>query len=282
MGEANPVADLASLVGRSFIQRRDAIAQQLGEGDSPNLPCGAYRPVRTRVSRQEYQAGIKGDLVGWTKSHIEDHISGQMTYGHYVLDLESNCRLLAFDCDFEKIYPFKGKDLKVREIFGTEHPAAIAMNESIRCVADALAFKLKASFPQLRVCCSFSGSKGIHVYGLFSEEVPGRVAKAMALDVISSMVSFERGKAGDRDTDKESNSDIFWRPYRDDLPIQIEVFPKQEEVSAGGFGNLLGLPLGYNKKTRRAKFFYDPHSDPRTITPMHSETAIIQGLQLTP
>lgn len=274
--------DLAKLVGASFIQRRDAIALQMPEGkdrDGKKLKAGRYKPWRERVSSAEWKAGNKGELYHWKLDHIKQHLQGEISLGHYQLDMDSKCRVVAYDCDFENEYEWKGKTLAPREIFGTDHPAAVAMNQSIRCVADTLAYRLKKTHPRLRVCTSFSGSKGIHVYGLFPEPVPAAIARHISVGTIAGSGAFEKGKASDRGKPC-GGSDTWWRPFRGDLSIGIEVFPKQGEVSAGGFGNLLGLPLGYNLKTRQPKYFYDPTSDPSTLDPIDPTTAITQGLQV--
>lgn len=264
--------DLASLVGRSFIQRLDAVAIARRQG--------GYKPHRTPVTSAQWRDGDKGDLIPWTKALLQEHLDGRESLGHYVLDLDSKCRILAFDVDLDEDFIFEGRPYKVKETFGTEHPAAVAMNIAVRSVADVLAWTLKRRYPQLRVCCSFSGSKGIHVYGLFSEPISGMTAKGMALDVLKSKpLLFERGKSAKR-AEPVGGSDIFWRPTREDSSITIEVFPKQEEVSEGGFGNLLLLPLGINKKTNKMKFFYDPHTEADTLTPIDPEWAITEGFEI--
>jgi len=46
----------------------------------------------------------------------------------------------------------------------------------------------------------------------------------------------------------------------------VELFPKQERVSEDRFGNLVKLPLGFNRKAKRWSTFLDPH----TLVPIDS------------
>ena len=261
-------SELARLLGARFIQRRDVKTRQWGHGEHAKIPVGGYSPVRARPVGQWSETN-KGEHIPWKRSDIIDHLEGHKTYGHYLVDPEGMTRVVAFDVDFDKEFPFEGQILKPREVFGTDHPGAIAMNEAVRCLADALAYRLKWKYPRLTVCTSFSGSKGIHVYGLFAEPTFASTARGTGISVIASMVSLEPSRLG-------------YKPIRESLPLEVEVFPKQEKVGRGGYGNLMRLPLGIHKKTEGPSYFYDPTSDPTTIEPMDPTLAITEGLTLTP
>jgi len=65
-----------------------------------------------------------------------------------------------------------------------------------------------------------SGSKGIHVWLFLSEPLPARQVRAWV----------------------EGTFLPYWRAVQPNTPI--EVFPKQDTVEPGGYGNLVKLPLG--------------------------------------
>ena len=80
--------DLAVLYAKRFIQRRDVKAVQFASG--------AYSP-----DRELNNLGAHAPL-GFQMSHLEAHIEGTRTYGHYLLDQEDTCRMFAFDLDLEQ------------------------------------------------------------------------------------------------------------------------------------------------------------------------------------
>lgn len=235
-------AILAKLVAKRFVQRRDLKAKQSADG--------AYRPIRHRFTGRD--VGI--------------HLAGKATYGHYVVDLEGFCRVLAFDIDFDKAFTWRDQELNPREIFGTDHPARTALNREIRQLADGLAFRLKRHYPHLIVSTAFSGSKGIHVYGSFPSVTSAAVAREIAIDILNSYGCFvlHQGKN-------------FYKHEYLAQAITLEIYPKQESVG-DGFGNLLRLPLGVNQKTQRRGFFYDPRSEIDELRPADSLNALEFGL----
>lgn len=232
----------ANLLYQRFVQRRDVKAVQ--------EPSGAYHPVRSRFTLRDFQY----------------HLDGATTYGHYLVDQEGKCRVTAFDIDFDEEYSWRGQILNPRKIFGTDHPAHPDMVATIRSIADGLAFRLERMYPDLTVMTAFSGSKGIHVYGAFQSPTTATAARGIAVDVLDSYGCFElaRGKN-------------FYTHSLRDVPITIEIFPKQEKVNKGGFGNLLKLPLGVNQKSSRRAFFYNPRDPLSHLNPYNSFDALQYG-----
>lgn len=53
--------------------------------------------------------------------------------------------------------------------------------------------------------------------------------------------------------------------------FEIEVFPKQDKISEDGFGNLLRVPYGFNKKSKDRTFFIDEETLLSEITPASFE-----------
>ena len=233
---------LAKLLARRFIQRRDTKAVQEA--------TGAYHPVKSR----------------FTVRDLGLHLDGHVTYGHYVLDQAARCRVLAFDIDFEEIFHWGERELKPREVFGTDHPARREMNQRARSLADGLAWCLKRMYPNLIVLTAFSGSKGLHVYGCYPRPTTAQAAREHALDVLGHFGCFELAKGKN-----------FYRHSLREEPLTIEVFPKQTSTNAKGFGNLLKLPLGINRKTGRRAFFYSPNSHIEVLQPCDPLPALLYG-----
>lgn len=74
-----------------------------------------------------------------------------------------------------------------------------------------------------------SGGKGFHIWCFFDERVPARQARYWAAPVKEA---YDRARAEGLNK---------WPA--------LEVFPKQDEVPEGGFGNLVKLPLGVHAKS---------------------------------
>lgn len=233
---------LSKLLANRMIQRRDVKALQASSG--------AYRPVRSPFTMRDL--GL--------------HLAGSTTYGHYLVDHDGHCRMLAFDIDFDDSFSWRDKELNPREVFGTDHPARRTMNKTIRAMADGLAWRLKRTMPDLIVSTAFSGSKGLHVYGCFTRPTTADAARDIATDVLDGFGCFEATRGSN-----------FYRHTNRDIPLTIETFPKQEKISRDGFGNLLKLPLGTNRKTGRRAFFYDVRSPIQELTPYDSVAALLYG-----
>jgi hypothetical protein len=236
------VNELAS----KFIQRSDVKAVQQSNG--------IYTPDRTKFTRQD----------------LEDHIAGKKSYGHYMINPEGNCKLFAFDIDLAKswlfISPHSGGTTKPPEETWTPDgvlpfsPRTIFADPSnvhrkrliveLRSVAEGLAARAQRTL-DIPVAISFSGSKGLHVYG-FTGSSPAFAIREAAMEIIKSFEVFE-----------PIRGDNFYRHTNDPqwgFPnIEIEVFPKQGSLEGKDLGNLMRLPLGRNKKGGEA-FFVDPNA----------------------
>lgn len=280
---------LAELIAKRFIARRDAKAIQGSDG--------AYRPIKTPFQMS--------DLV--------DHIEGRKTYGHYLLDSENQCKFFAFDCDLvtgdcekktrENPNPaccmaghgnwvqqadlsqipadaFTGPDaehwfannsfihsVRPRDAWqDRSHPGRSWFKFQMRSLAELFSSAIHRQLG-IEVLCSYSGHKGFHVYGLTGLMPAAEVREAAKL-ILASTGRFETAKGdnfyADTSTDWHDNYSNF----------SIEVFPKQDTVEPGHFGNLLRLPLGRNQKSSDPTFLLDqrgphidliPHADPAAL-----------------
>lgn len=91
----------------------------------------------------------------------------------------------------------------------------------------------------------FSGNKGTHVWLFFDEPVPAeKVRRWVAADFMPHWVKMAEEKG--------------W-------PEAIEVFPKQDTVPVGGFGNLIKIPLGVHAKSGARSEIVGYHDWPTSV-----------------
>lgn len=241
--------DLAVLLGKRFIQRRDVKSEQGSDG-------GWYTKEQP-----------------WKMSDIRAHIEGQRTYGHYLLDQNSLTKIFVYDLDLVKEgYTITltedeilngGQPCNPREVFLDEsNPGREWLVIQLRCMAEALAMKIvRMTDGEVPVAISFSGSKGLHVYGMLPDPIPAAEARLLALGILDSFHCFEpvRGKN-------------FFRHTRGAYEnLEVEVYPKQDNLDDQRLGNLVALPLGIHRKTGNQRFFVDcrtPYSVLKPLDPM--------------
>ena len=215
--------ELAKLLGDRFLERRDVKAVQHSSG--------IYTPDRTPFSW--------GDL----RAHLE----GTKSFGHYLVSPEDKARVFAFDIDLVKALPegHDGPDFSPREHFA--NPNSLFRKRLIvdlMCLAEGLARRTQQLFG-IPVAMSFSGTKGVHVYGWTGSENAGEVRGA-AHDVLKSYDEFEAVRG-----------DNFFA-HSQYPTCEVEVFPKQSSLEGKDLGNLMRLALGTNKKSKLRSFFLQP------------------------
>ncbi len=283
--------EMAILIAKKFIQRRDVKAKQMGNG--------GYFPVTNCPGGDcTHEDDVR---LPFTMADINDHLNKQKTFGHYLLDMEDKCKLFAFDVDLEQNRPptpgepegFTGTWCELPDINSlsddatdNDYQAAVKYHSfdareawldrgnpgrgwlkyQLRVMAEKLSRTIKEEF-DLPVACAYSGSKGIHVYG-FTGTVPAREAREAAELVLNLLGEFElyRGSNFFRTIDQT--------PLKGFPNLSIEVFPKQVTLDGKDLGNLMRLPLGRNMKTQDPTFFLDqrapmgqlvPHPDPVSL-----------------
>jgi hypothetical protein len=258
--------ELITLISRRFIQRRDVKAQQSSNG--------IWTPVR------EGQPSVD---VPWRKSDLVAHLAGEKSFGHYMLDTDSNCKLFAFDLDLTKTghwiespTPPWDQDSaydgdKIREFNPREawldrgHPARPFLKYQMRMLSNQLAMAIK-DLLDIPCAMTFTGYKGVHVYG-FTGSVPAKDARDAATIVLDSLGCWEpsRGKAFYSHT-STTPSDCYEN-------FSLEVFPKQDTLDGKDYGNLMRLPLGRNLKApNNPTFFIDSSAAYNELRP-HPEPA---------
>lgn len=238
--------ELAALFAKRFIQRRDVKAIQ--------FDGGAYSP--DRKLEELNRLGNYGP-VGFQMHHLHQHLTGQATYGHYLLDEADMVRCFALDIDLRKNNDeFQGY-YPAEESMYSEEPALVPMNPREDWLNRAhpgrwwtktqfgmLARKLTATIQKelgIGTAAAYSGNKGIHVYG-FTGPMPAAQARAAAhyaIEVSDDWV-LERGQH------------IYQYKLQDPMMgypnVNLEVYPKQDSLADKDLGNLLRLPLGVNRK----------------------------------
>lgn len=253
---ADSTDSLANLIAKRFIQRTDVKAQQFPD---------KYNPVRTP----------------WTRTDLRAHLSGDRTYGHYLLDKEDNCKLFAFDLDFEKEGSWcKLNDAQDEWLMGDycnpreawkdrSHPGRPWFKYQLRHMAEMLSSEIVKQL-DIPVACAYSGNKGVHVYG-FTGSIPAAHAREAGKIVLASLGCFEAEKGASRFIHKDEGVIDGFRN------ITIELFPKQDSLEGKDLGNLLRLPLGVNRRNPSdPTFFLDQTTAHNQLTPHTDPAALLE------
>jgi hypothetical protein len=253
--------ELAKLLAQKFIQRGDAKAVQTARG---------YMPDRD----------ADDTLRPWTMQAVKDHLAGVKTYGNYMLDAESKCKFFCFDLDLKKYgwyYEGEGDETitsgNPREEWKNRlSPARPHLKKALRHLGETLAMVISKDL-ELPTAMTYSGNKGIHVYGFTGPAAAAEVREAAQLTV-------DLLDVGDNTWDKDSTGLTYrthtWGAEYFDS-ISIEVYPKQDKVETERFGNLLRMPLGRNLKSNDPTFFVDQRAPHDTLMPHPDPVGLLKS-----
>lgn len=263
--------ELATLIAKRFISRRDVKAKQLTNGEYVvDTDWPAQDPTR----------------LPWRMRDILAHLAGEKTYGHYLLNTDDSTKLFAFDIDLapEGFWPefpefasvsdaITDDEIKIKTVIhqvalrevwlDRKHPARPWLKYQMRMLSGMLSSTIKESLG-LECAVAYTGAKGVHVYG-FTGPVPATVARDGALLVLEELGCFAPSRG--QNFYKHENDD----PVDGYSNFTIEVFPKQDSLDGKDLGNLMRLPLGRNLKSSDPTFFVDltrpmadlqPHNNP--------------------
>ena len=262
---------LAKFIAKNMIARTDVKASQLPRGQ------GAY---------------VRNDSK-WTMTDLMAHVKGEETYGHYLLDQDSNVKIIAFDIDLAQTgwyVPFSPEDLlryiedpdlmndeqfiefNPREAWADrKHPARPWLKHQMRELADRFASAMQVS--GIKTFATYSGSKGVHVYGILGERTPAADARILAhgiMDFVASDLVYQtiHNVGGTQVIEYHeyevaaSKGKSFYylkcdtaSRYRSFDNFSIEVFPKQDHIEPNRLGNLMRLPFGKNLKNPKDPTF---------------------------
>lgn len=271
------MTNLETLIAQRFIARRDVKAVQAADG--------GYRPVRTP----------------WSLPDLTDHLAGRRTYGHYLLNEHNQCKFFAFDCDLNDAdgawvqqadlsqlpeNAFTGEHaehyfehntfihgVNPRQAWRDRaHPARGWLKFQMRSLAELLSSAIHKHL-QIPVVCTYTGNKGIHVYGL-TGLMPAKDVREAARLILAATGRFTPSR-GDNFFIDTSTPD-----WRDSFAnFTIEVFPKQDTVDPGHFGNLMRVPFGRNLKNSVDPTFVIDQRLPHTTLAPHPDplAALISG-----
>lgn len=257
--------EVANLLAKTFIARTDVKAIQFSGGYMPHV----------ENSKEE-----NSPRIPWSREALNDHLAGKRSYGHYMLNQDSECKLFAFDIDLNTIgqlpdtgYPedpvFIEANLRTAWL-DRANPGRYWMKLQFKLLANKLA---KAIFEELEIPCAvaYSGSKGIHVYGL-TGLISGHEARQGAQIVLDSIGEFELVRGSHLYKHKDAS------PLDGYPNLSIEVFPKQDSLDGKDLGNLLRLPLGRNlKNPKDPTFFIDMTTAIAEMKPVDPAYALSVG-----
>lgn len=266
--------ELVKLFASKLISRPDVKAVQHADG--------SYMPTRTRKGDEVVNVGFKA-------ADIAAHIAGEATYGHYLLNTDDTTKLFCFDLDLrgtrmeggvevpDGMLPTLG--LQPGEVVGGFQPAnprQVWANRKdprrnylkycMRVCGHMLAERIFSEL-DIPVAVAYSGSKGIHVYGL-TGRIPAEDARDGAQIVLDTMSMFELERG---DSMYKLKGEEVDNPFTN---FSIEVYPKQGSLKDKDLGNLLRLPLGKNTKSKDPTFFVDMTAPLSEMTPVDPEWAL--------
>lgn len=256
--------ELSDLIAKRYIARKDVKAIQHSDGSwSPHTVTGKHDGAR----------------IPWRREDLEAHLSGNQTFGHYLLDTDSTCKLFAFDIDLEQkgILPNCWPAAIESEHFNKEQwyeetdlRAAWRDRRNPGRAWTKLQFKIiglklmKAIYEELEISCAmaYSGGKGLHVYG-FTGLISAVEAREGAQIVLDACGVFEASRGNNFFKHKDLD------PVTGMPNLSIELFPKQDSLENKDLGNLMALSLGKNQKNiKDKKFFLDPNAPLGVMAPV--------------
>lgn len=263
--------DLAGMIAKRFVQRKDVKAIQVADG--------GYRPIRE----------------GWKMKDLRAHVNGEQTFGHYTCDADGLTKVIVFDCDLdptgtwvqlppdeelakietdeEFMNSIQVHEAKPREDWhNRRHPGRPWFKYQMRTLVDSLTSSI-VNHLGLEAAAAYSGNKGVHAYAFFPEPVDAKVARQAALytleyagKLISPNYGFEAVKGHNFFKHMETD------PYFGVQNFTVEIFPKQDSMVGKDLGNLVRLPAGVNQKNPKDPCFFidqtaaqahlQPHPDP--------------------
>lgn len=153
---------------------------------------------------------------------VEDHLNGRKTYGLYLLKSDATVKTAVIDVDV-------AKKLRNGKLNPDEKRLVLRERDYLVSRIGELAHD-----QGMDTLVEFSGGKGYHFWFLFESPIPAGEAKA-CLCAITGLLS------------------------KDVTCFNLEVFPKQEQLTGKGMGNLVKLPLGVHRVTGRRSHFVACH-----------------------
>jgi hypothetical protein len=184
-----------------------------------NLFCGREDCfARQWANAAEAKCGYAPVRRPMEPADIDEHLAGRKTYGIYLMRPDSTVKVGLIDADL--IQQYRHSRLKPTDM------------DLLRRERNYLLDRVRdlSHNAGLRSVPEFSGGKGFHFWYLFENPVAAALVKT-SLEIIQKRLA------------------------PDLTTFKLEVFPKQEQLSGKGFGNLVKLPLGVHRLTGKRSFF---------------------------
>lgn len=153
---------------------------------------------------------------------VEDHLNGRKTYGIYLLRSDAAVKTAVIDMDV-------AKKLRSGTLSPDEKRLVLRERDYLLSRIGELAHD-----QGMDPVVEFSGGKGYHFWFLFESPIPAGEAKACLAGIAGPLL-------------------------KDVTCFNLEVFPKQEQLTGKGMGNLVKLPLGVHRVTGRRSHFVACH-----------------------
>ncbi len=178
--------------------------------------------ARQWASKTEAKQGYVPVRRPMGEQDVEEHLSGKKTYGLYLLRSDATVKTAVIDVDLDARFRNQRLSQEDKSLIGRERTYMFTR------IGDL------AKDAGLAPVVEFSGGKGFHFWFFF--ETPVAAGKTRRpLEQISRLLG------------------------KDLSAFQIEVFPKQDNLSGKGFGNLVKLPLGVHRLTGKRSYFVECH-----------------------
>ncbi|GIW43283.1 MAG: hypothetical protein KatS3mg077_0565 [Candidatus Binatia bacterium] len=192
-------------------------------------------------ARQWYDA--RNDRTGYVPVRepmdervVSQHLSGRLTLGQYLLYPDHHVAFAVIDLD-----PTSAAWEQTR-LEQTEALGGLAL-APLRDYAQRIVRVGREIGVPLFI--EDTGGSGLHLWAFFAPRVPARRAR-----------SFLR--------------ELLWRAGPQPASVNVEIFPKQDELTGKGLGNLVKLPLGVHQATLRPSRFLAPES----LEPLDAASAL--------
>ncbi|MCX8072825.1 MAG: CRISPR-associated primase-polymerase type A1 [Candidatus Binatia bacterium] len=182
-------------------------------------------------ARQWYDA--RNDRTGYVPVReplddrvIAQHLEGRITIGQYLLYPDHHVSFAVIDLDPTSAALEQARLEQTDELGGLGLPALREYASRIVRTAREL------DVPTL---LEDTGGAGLHIWIFFAPRVPARRARAFVRE-------------------------LLWRSGSQPASVVVEIFPKQDELTGKGLGNLVKLPLGVHQATLRPSRFLQGES----------------------
>jgi len=157
-----------------------------------------------------------------TAELIKEHLQGNITIGVYVSRVDNTVNFLSFDIDLKKDSASKQENSTKSRYEGTLE-AANRIKEHCKSL-------------EISAYIERTGGRGHHCWVFFSEPLKASLVRDFGKLILKNIGELPKN-------------------------VDIEMFPKQDNVFSQGLGSLIKLPLGIDKKTGKRSFFVQEEGD---------------------